>query len=102
MRCTRKARTRELRPLLEAIAGTGAEILRTQPLSVKVLLAKMLIEDFMALDRTAAHEWLQAVEWEHGPEAGDVEAWTAERLAAADKLFSAEIARRAAAEAKGT
>lgn len=88
-----------VRAAIEAAVRITAEELADQPLSVKALLAKMLIEDFADIDDSAALAWLAAVTKETAADASCddqlLAAGQRDRAAAFARLAEAHIAQRA-------
>lgn len=91
------ARARAIvRERLDAFIADTARAMGDQRLSIKALAAKMLIEDFAALDPNAAQLWLAASSWEIEPlEAERREHFVHERRRAFEQLAQAEISRAA-------
>lgn len=84
------------RTYLSCAISCAAEELGDQPLAIKQLMAKLLVEDFAALDADATQLWLAAASWEVEPTTEEVHAAAiADRRAAFDRLCAAEIAGRA-------
>lgn len=98
------AHARELcRRVLDRAVIECASALRNQPLSIRQLMARLLIEDFATLDVNATRDWLDANDAEnaavHLLKEGDVrrhriDTARAQRCDAFDRLAQVQIERR--------
>lgn len=91
------------RDALNVAVLTAASALHDQPLSIKALIGRLLIEDFAALDVSATGDWLRVNNAENVALANGSDARVqharALRCDAFTRLAKAEIARAALAQA---